>query len=330
MQTPGLLPFQHRIHPAAAYGKGLGTRLRSTRLGSALRFAACAAAVAFLHLPAAEAARCAADSKGNWSCTYQERDEVFNANNGAGSCSNVAVRRHVRWQVPEGTPPAGGWDTVFYYNGTVSAVSSLVNPFSAKTTDNYGFIYLPQVFHELLDDPRGTGRKYAVIAAEAPTVFGMQFWDTNSVNPYTSSGDYCFLPDLFNELAAGNYGPASQYNLNRRFAFGISSGGYNTSRMAVTFNNNSTWKALGIVSASYATCSGSNCYVPKSLPANHPPTKFWHGTADTTVPIWTMRQYHSQLQSQGIATEKLEHSQGHQFTADHLGPTGVKAWFDRH
>lgn len=277
----------------------------------------------------AQAARCASDANGNWSCTYQQLDQSYASNNGFGSCTGPAAKRHVRWQVPEGTAPAGGWDVAFYYNGTVSTTSTLVNPFSAKTTDSYGFIWLPQIFHELLDDPSNTGHKYAVIAAEAPDHLGTEYWDTNSVNPYSASSDYCFLPALFNAVSGGTYGPGTQYNMNRRFAFGISSGGYNSSRMAVTFNGGGSFKALGIVSASYATCSGSACSVP-TLPANHPPTKFWHGTADTTVPITTMEMYYNQLVSQGIPTEKVEHNLGHQFTADDVGTTGVKAWFDRH
>jgi hypothetical protein len=217
---------------------------------------------------------------------------------------------------------------VFFYQGTVSTISSLVNPFSARTSDSFGAIYVPQIFHELLDDPANTGKKYAVIAAEAPNHLGTEYWDTNSVNPYTASSDSCFLPVLFNAVSSGAYGSSSQYDMKRRFAFGISSGGYNTSRMAVTFNNFNDFKALGVVSASYATCSGSACSVPL-LPTNHPPTKFWHGTADLTVPISTMRMYYNQLVAQGVPTEKVEHGLGHQFTADDLGATGIRAYFDR-
>jgi len=283
-----------------------------------------------VYAPPAEAARCTSDSSGNWSCTHQQLDQSYHGNNGFGSCTGFAATRHVRWQVPEGTPPAGGWDVVFYYNGTVSTLTSLVDPFSAGPLDAFGFVYLPQIFHELLDDPRNTGRRYAVIAAEAPNHLGTEYWDTNSVAPYSASSDYCFLPALFNAVSAGTYGPAYQYNMNRRFAFGISSGGYNSSRMAATFNGNNNFKALGIVSASYATCSGAACVVPSPLPASHPPTKFWHGTLDTIVPIYTMHLYYDQLVSQGIPTEKVEHNLGHQFTADDLGSTGVRAFFDRH
>ncbi len=158
---------------------------------------------------------------------------------------------------------------------------------------------------------------------------GIQAWDTNMPGKYTDKGDYCFLPDLFKAVSTGRYGPPSQYNMSKRFAMGISSGGYNISRMAVTFNDDSGWSALAIVAGSYATCVGPLCSVPRVLPANHPPTKFYHGTMDFIVPIQTMRPYYERLESQGIQVEKVEHGQGHQFTKDILGSTGIKAWFDR-
>jgi hypothetical protein len=30
-----------------------------------------------------------------------------------------------------------------------------------------------------------------------------------------------------------------------------------------------------------------------------------------------------------VTVEKIEHKGGHEFTADVLGDTGIKAWFDR-
>lgn len=272
-----------------------------------------------IHTPKAEAARCSVTSS-SAACSYQQRDNWY-------WCGIVYYPRHVRWQVPEGTAPVGGWDTAFYYNGTTPLHT---NPFSGSSSALFGMYYLPQVFREMLDNPGGNGKKYAVMAPEPPssTVF-VQFWHTNVVVPYSASCDYSLLNDLFGEIKGGSYGSASQYNMNRRFAFGISSGGYNTSRMAVTFNGSSVWKALGIVSASYATCSGAICGVP-ALPSNHPPTKFWHGTSDLIVPIYTMRYYYNQLIAQGKATEKVEHSLGHQFTAQDLGSSGIKNWFDRY
>jgi hypothetical protein len=280
------------------------------------------AILAGLPAPPAEAARCSQNASG-WDCTYQQRSNYY-------WCGGYYVPRVVRWQVPEGTPPAGGWPVAFYYAGTQPTAPD--HAFSRDYGAAFGLEYEPQIIRELLDDPQGTGKKYAVIVPDPPASGGwVQAWHTNIVYPYSASCDYQFFPDFFDEIKTGSYGPASQYNMSRRYAYGISSGGFNSSRMAVTFNsgtaNANTWKALGIIAASYATCSYSCGSIP-ALPANHPPTKFWHGTSDSTVPVSTMRVYYDKLVQGGFTTTKLEHSAGHQMTAHMLGSTGVKAWFD--
>ena len=273
------------------------------------------------------AARCRAEGAGNTICTFQERTHTFQSK-GLFGCNGGKETRSVRWQVPEGTPPEGGWPVVFFFQGTVPASDAGAKPFTI-TSKAFGGQYFQASLHELLDDPRGTGRKYAVIAPEASAKFGMRFWDTNQPGAYALKDDACFFPDLFKEIAGGAYGTPSQFNMGKRYAFGISSGGYNTSRMAVSFNDGSDWTALAIVSASYATCAGPLCGIPRTLPANHPPTKFYHGTADAVVGIGTMRPYFDRLRNQGVQVEKIEHKGGHEFTADVLGPTGIKAWFDQ-
>lgn len=280
----------------------------------------------------AEAARCTQDAQGNWSCSYQYRVNWY-------SCNGLPIGRGVRYQVPEGTPPAGGWPVAFYFNGTSPAD---MNPFVQNMGASFGAGYSPQIMRELLDDPAGTGKKYAVIAPEPPQagVF-LEFWNTNAVFPYSASCDYDFFPDFFAEIKGGNYGAASQYNMSRRYAYGISSGGYNSSRMAVTFNadrawyqscaewcNKNTWKAIAIISASYASCTGPICVVP-SLPSNHPPTKFWQGYGDLIVPKWTADLYYEELQRRGKTTEYVAHSGGHELHPTQLNSTGVKNWFDR-
>lgn len=287
----------------------------------------CAVLLGCLASTSALADRCSANAQGRWTCTYQEIKHTFASNSG-GTCKGATKSRVVRWQVPEGQAPAGGWPVVFYYNGTVFFNSTATKPFTSTSTA-FGANFAETGLHELLDDPRGSGRRYAVIAPEAAGAPLIQAWDTNSTADYATRDDACFLPDLFASVAQGKYGDPSLYNMGRRYALGISSGGYNTSRMAVSFNQDSGWKALAIVSGSYATCLGPWCSVPKVLPANHPPTKFYHGTADLIVPIASMRPYHELLKNQGFTTEKVEHSKGHAFTADILGDGGAKAWFDR-
>lgn len=272
----------------------------------------------------ATADRCSVDAQGNWSCSHNKRYNWY-------WCGWSYVPRAVRWQVPEGTPPAGGWPVVFYYAGTQPTDTE--HAFERETGEPFGLEYEPQIIHELLDDPYATGKKYAVFVADPPASGGwLQYWHTNVVYPYSASCDSRFFPDFFAEIKSGNYGPALQYDMNRRFAYGISSGGYNSSRMAVTFNSGSgnanTWKALGISSASYAACS-YYCSVP-GLPTNHPPTKFWHGQNDPLAPISTMYEYFNKLMQGGFATEKVEHASGHAWTADALGNTGIKEWFDQY
>ncbi len=274
-----------------------------------------------------EAARCGADADGNWSCTHQKRYNYY-------WCGFAYVPRAVRWQVPEGTPPPGGWPVAFYYAGTQP--TDLKHAFDRDLGEPFGMGYEPQIIHELLDDPYMTGKKYAVFVADPPSSAGwVQAWHTNLVVPYSASCDAQFFPDFFGEIKSGSYGAASQYNMNRRYAYGASSGGFNSSRMAVTYNNGggtgnaNTWKALGIVAASYATCSYSCGSIP-TLPANHPPTKFWHGQNDPLVPLTTMLAYYNKLAVGGFTTQKIEHPGGHAFTADAIGASGIKSWFDLH
>lgn len=319
--------------------------MKSETVGRMLSFAttillalAAFSALSLLDASPARADRCSEDASGNMTCSHQYRVNWY-------SCNGIPFGRGVRWQVPEGTPPSGGWPVVFLYNGTTPAD---LDPFAPSAAERliagpFGIEWAPEIIHELLDDPSGSGRRYAVIAPEPPqSAIAIEFWNTNVVFPYSISCDYDFFPDLFSEIKGGQYGPASRYDMNRRYAFGISSGGYNTSRMAVTFNqkkewfqscsgwcNENTWKALAIIAASYATCTGPLCVVP-NLPANHPPTRFWHGTSDLIVPLWTADDYYDELIEDGVDTGFVVHGGGHELNATMVGATGIKAWFDAH
>lgn len=275
--------------------------------------------ISIINIPKAEAARCNADGT---NCAYQERNNWY-------WCGLVYTPRPVRWQVPEGTAPAGGWRTAFFYNGTTPTD---LDPFTRHPLllNAFGMDTSPKILRELLDNPAGTGHKYASFAPNPPASAVLtQFWHTNVVVPYAASCDYSFFNDFFNEIKNGSYGSSAQYNMNQRYAYGISSGGYNSSRMAVTFNGSSVWKALAVISASYATCAGPLCVVP-SLPSNHPPTKFYHGTLDLIVPMFTMETYYNKLVAAGKETAKSLHVGGHELSAENLGTGGVKAWFDAH
>jgi predicted esterase len=124
-------------------------------------------------------------------------------------------------------------------------------------------------------------------------------------------------------MAAGTFGPL---DLTRRFAVGFSSGGYMTSRMAVSYSG--TFRALAIDEGSYATCLSAVCVVP-SLPANHPPTLFLQGGLDPVVPLWTMELYNQALVAQGTETRVvIDPTATHQWL--NVAPVEVPAWIRAH
>ncbi len=89
-----------------------------------------------------------------------------------------------------------------------------------------------------------------------PEAQGGVAWDTN-VGNYDSSPDAVFIPQLLAKIAQGTFGPIDR---SRLYATGISSGGYMTSRMAVSYPGQ--FRALAIESGSYATCLGPICSIP--------------------------------------------------------------------
>ncbi|AKT41919.1 extracellular medium-chain-length polyhydroxyalkanoate depolymerase [Chondromyces crocatus] len=225
------------------------------------------------------------------------------------------IYRKVHYQTPLGTPPPGGWPVAFMFQG--SLFSSELS-FEANRLHPFGAYYQTLTLKKLLD------AGYAVIAPEAH-LGGNTFWDTN-VPPWSvawsGSPDDRFMLAIFDAIEAGEFG---QLNGSRLYATGISSGGYMTSRMAVSYPGR--FKALAVQSASYASCSGPLCVVPSTLPTDHPPTLFLHGWTDLTVPIWTMRIYHGRLEEAGHVTATvINPTAGHEWIPE--APDAVVAWFN--
>lgn len=251
------------------------------------------------------ASRCTA-SAAEVSCSYEE----------ATIPGQAGLPRNVVWQVPLGTPPAEGWPVVILFQG------SFVGPlkmFGGQPADAFGRYWLALTVKGLLD------AGYAVLAPAAH-VDGATYWDTN-IPPWstswTSAPDHALMLSLFDAIAAGQFGPLDSA---RMYATGISSGGYMTSRMAVSYPGR--FKALAIHSASYATCSAI-CIVPETLPSDHPPTLFLHGEADLAVPISTMKAYDARLVAAGKETRVVvDPEAGHEWLA--AGAPEVLAWFDAH
>lgn len=227
--------------------------------------------------------------------------------------SSWLTARDVLWQLPLGAAPAGGWPVVLVYQGSLYPVE-----FSRKTTALYGGYYELKTIQALLD------AGYAVLAPRAAADLA---WFTNTLSPFTPyewTTDFSFLNNVFAAISRGQFGPL---NAAREYATGISSGGYNTSRMALTWPGQ--FKALVVHSASWATCGGSVCVLPLHMPANHPPTKFIQGFLDPLVPWWTMEIYYDRLLFEGIETEQLTiPAGGHQWFPE--SPVAVVDWFNRH
>lgn len=224
--------------------------------------------------------------------------------------SSFFTKRDVLYETPTGTPPTEGWPVVLMYQGSNYPIEF------TRTTDNAG-IYEVETIQQLLD------HGYAVIV---PRPLKELVWMTNALGPftpYTATPDYTFLKNIFHAIRKGKFGPI---NPNRKYATGMSSGGYNVSRMAISFQRE--FRSLAIHSASYANCLGPLCVVPPILPRNHPPTLFIHGDSDGIVPWFTMDWYYDTLLFNGITTERYtEPDGGHTYFEQ--TPHLTLDWFER-
>lgn len=225
--------------------------------------------------------------------------------------------REVHYMLPEGEAPDAGWPVAILFQGSFVSAE---NTWAARPSDAFGAIHQTELLRQLLE------AGYAVLTPEA-RFDGSTFWDTNLLAyAYTwdLSEDHQLMIALFTALEHGDFGPLDP---TRLFAAGISSGGYMTSRMAVSYPGR--FSALAIQSASYATCSGALCILPTGMPADHPPTLFLHGDADVVVPIDTMRGYASALERAGIEVRVVEEA-----GADHrwlaAAPAEIVAFFEAH
>ncbi len=260
--------------------------------------------VDYLELASAEQSLCTATPEEVW-CPHDTRDVRV----------SFLVTRDVHYQVPAGVPPEDGWPVAILFQGSLFSAALT---FDGTQGFPFGRYYQALTVKQLLD------AGYAVLAPEAH-LEGATFWDTN-VPPWnllwSGSPDDRFMLAIFNAIAAGDFGPL---DATRLYATGISSGGYMTSRMALSYPGR--FKALAIHSGSWATCSGPLCLIPHSLPADHPPTMFLHGARDLIVPQWTMEMYFDELVEQGhVGTTVVDPDAGHEWFA--ASPTAIVDWFE--
>ena len=223
------------------------------------------------------------------------------------------LARDVYWQSPSGPAPAAGFPAIIVYQGSFFAPSSTWNEVSGSTL--FGGFQQARMQALLLE------HGYTVIA---PSAIGGLAWQTNSGLPWDSTSDKTFVDAVLEGMRAGTFGPIDMTHL---YATGISSGGYMTSRMAVSYPG--VFRALIIHSGSYANCSGVACFLPTTMPAQHPPTRFLHGRADLTVPLYTAEAYEQRLQAQGFETDIIiDDAAGHEWLT--TSPERILEWLQAH
>jgi len=222
------------------------------------------------------------------------------------------IIRDVYWQSPLGEAPPGGWPAVVIYQG--SFFGPAITWGTLTPAMPFGGFEQGLLQALLLDNG------FTVIAPSAAAGLA---WQTNA-GAYELSTDHIFITRLLEEIEAGTFGPVDMQKL---YATGVSSGGYMTSRMAVTYPGR--FRALAIQSGSYATCLGPVCNVPGDLPSDHPPTLLLHGSADVVVPVATAEAYHQALVEQGFESEIIvQDGAGHGWLD--ISPVEITRWFLEH
>jgi predicted esterase len=226
------------------------------------------------------------------------------------------LQRHVLWQLPAGIAPDAGWPAAVFFQGSFFGGASM---WSAAKTDLFGAWYQTHVISRLLE------AGIAVLAPEAH-VDGTTYWDTN-VPPFSTDWDLApdnaFVLATLQAVTQGTFGPIDPAHL---YAIGISSGGYMSSRMAVSYAGR--FRAIAVHSGSYCTCSGAVCIVPE-LDPTHAPTLFLHGSADLVVPPFTMREYEGRLHDAGVETSVvIADGFGHEYIP--AAPEAIRDWFLHH
>jgi pimeloyl-ACP methyl ester carboxylesterase len=244
--------------------------------------------------------------------------------------------RTVDWETPLGTPPADGWPLVVVYQGSLLKPDgqSLLSPHGMwKVTAADGDAYGASADYVITQLTTQTSTIKGLLdggfAVATPTADNTGFaWDTNLppwLYDWPPAPDNQFLTQqLFAAVEAGQLGPVST---TRWYATGVSSGGYMTSRMAVSYAGR--FRALVIAAGSYATCGGGlPCNVP-ALPKDHPPTLFLHGAKDPLVPLSQMQSYYDALMAGGFETQVIiDPDLTHGWAVE--SPVAIPAWFSSH
>jgi poly(3-hydroxybutyrate) depolymerase len=222
--------------------------------------------------------------------------------------------RRVYWNQPSTPAPPAGHPAVILYQGSLHGPATSWDLDLAPSAA-FGGYYQVVLVARLIE------AGFVVIQPEAQ---GGLYWTTNQGGDYGSSADGTFIPRLLEAITQQRFGPI---DLDRLYATGISSGGYMTSRMAVSYPGR--FRALAIQSGSYASCLGPLCSVPDQLPGDPAPTVRRPGARDGTVPISTARSYEAKLKANAIEVEFIaDPSAGHAWLA--TAPDAITRWFSTH
>jgi len=241
------------------------------------------------------------------------------------ACSHQSLvlpnsNRTVFFQTPLGTPPRNGFPLAVFFQGSFASPQF---GWSVAAIVPLNGIQQADTFRALLD---------AGFAVLAPTAIRGLFWQTNLPpynifpNQWVNSDDYAMIVEL---LDAAN-SPARRFgaplDVSNAFAFGVSSGGYQSSRVAVDMS--SRFRAVVVSNGAYMTCAGGLCLTPKTVPANHSPTRFLYGGNDTLVPAQTTVDYYNALVRSNVSTDVVVCATcAHEWIPG--SATAVVSWFQR-
>jgi dienelactone hydrolase len=190
--------------------------------------------------------------------------------------------------------------------------------FYGKTDAPLGQIHQAELTKALLD------AGVAVIAPEA-AANGHMFWYTNQPGwsaLYHLSPDYKLFQNLFQAIDEGRFGPLRK---DRIAAAGMSSGGFNSSRLALEFPERV--RSIIVLSGGYAKHPSINTFIP-DLPQDHAATLVIHGEKDHVVDSSIPKAFSDKLVEQGIESELyIAPGKDHEF----IPGTGerVVAWLRR-
>jgi dienelactone hydrolase len=200
------------------------------------------------------------------------------------------------------SPPA---PVMIYFHGANRPVE-LTRPLTA----DYGLAYENAYIQSLTD------AGYVVIAPTAnrivPFYIGSPViaWEANILpysNHFKRGRDYQLTQYLLKNLEDFSDLPIDRNNI---FLSGFSSGGYMSSRLAQDASIASQIRGIVVHSASYGECLASQCYVPASLPAHHPPTLLVANRDDSIVPFYTVEMYGARLRDNNIPLESVFADEG--------------------